>query len=119
MKEMVCIVCPNSCLLEIKEKDGDITVTGAKCKKGIEFARTELTDPRRALSSTIRTSFERLPVVAVRTSGEIRKADIPKVMAAISTCKADRPYSVGEVIIKNVAESGEDIICTVEMKRYI
>ncbi|MGI6214133.1 MAG: DUF1667 domain-containing protein [Christensenellales bacterium] len=119
MKEMVCIVCPNSCLLQIKEKDGKITVEGARCKKGREFATEEMTAPRRALSSTVKTVFAELPVVPVRTQGEILKADIPAVMRCINGCVIDKVYGAGEVVMENAAGSGVNIICTVDMNRYI
>jgi len=119
MKELVCIVCPNSCLLKIEEKDGEIIVKGAKCKKGAEFAKEELTAPKRSLSSTIKSVFACLPVVPVRTEGEVLKKDIAAVMKAINTAVIDKPYSVGEPIITNVAGTGTNVICTVEIKRYI
>lgn len=119
MRELVCIVCPNSCLLKITEKDGEIVVEGAKCKKGIEFAKEELTAPRRSLSSTIKSVFAELPVVPVRTKEEVLKQDIGAIMQEINACLIDKVYSVGDTVIKNVAGSGEDVICTVEIKRYI
>lgn len=119
MKELVCIVCPNSCLLKITEKDGEIVVKGAKCKKGIEFAKEELTAPVRALSSTIKSVFEQLPVVPVRTDGQVPKGELFAVMQAINATIIDKPYSVGEPVIKNVAGTGVDVICTVEASRYI
>ena len=42
---MVCIVCPNGCRLKVS-RDGDkIDVQGAKCKRGVAFGTTELTNP--------------------------------------------------------------------------
>ena len=51
--EMVCIVCPNGCHLKVS-RDGDtIDVQGAKCKRGIAFGTTELTNPTRCVSHSV------------------------------------------------------------------
>ena len=38
MKEIICIVCPNGCTLNVEKNGEEITVTGNKCKRGEEFA---------------------------------------------------------------------------------
>ena len=46
--EMVCIVCPNGCRLDVTQNGNEISVLGNKCKRGEAFARTELTAPTRS-----------------------------------------------------------------------
>ena len=55
MKELVCIVCPNSCKLSISE-NGE--VTGARCPRGKKFATEELTCPKRTVCTTVATVFD-------------------------------------------------------------
>ena len=38
-EELICIVCPNSCRLRVKMEAGELQVKGAKCKRGIGFAK--------------------------------------------------------------------------------
>lgn len=67
--EMVCIVCPNGCHLKVS-RDGDtIDVQGAKCKRGIAFGTTELTNPTRSLTTTVDTAFPDMPRLPVKTNG--------------------------------------------------
>ena len=104
MKELVCIVCPNGCLLKIDEKT--LKVEGNKCKKGEEFAISELTAPKRTLTTTVRTAFKDIPVLPVRVSGEIPKDKIFDVMKEINKTVVD------ETVIKNVLNLGVDVIAT-------
>jgi CxxC motif-containing protein len=118
MKELICIVCPNGCNLKIEEIDGKITVTGAKCKKGEKFALEEMVAPMRTICTTMKTTFTSLPVVPVRTSKEIPKELIFELMKVVNGTTVDKKLKRGEVVIKNVLNSGADIIVTSDMTRY-
>lgn len=54
-KELVCIVCPRSCRMTITSDGDELVVTGNTCKRGKEFAVSEMTDPRRTVCTTVRT----------------------------------------------------------------
>ena len=110
MKELVCIVCPNGCLLKIDEKT--LKVEGNKCKKGEEFAISELTAPKRTLTTTVKTAFKDVPVLPVRVSGEIPKDKIFDVMKEINKTVVDKTVKRGETVIKNVLNLGVDVIAT-------
>ena len=115
--EMTCIVCPNGCLLKVEKKGEEIIVEGAKCKRGIDYAKAELVAPKRSLTSTVKTVFEDMPVLPVRTGGEIDKGAIKEVMIEINKVKLTRRVKRGEVIIPNILNSGVDIISTSDMIR--
>ena len=115
--EITCIVCPNGCLLKIEKKGEEVIVDGAKCKRGIDYAKTELTAPKRSLTSTVRTVFQDMPVLPVRTAGEIDKGSIFAVMKEINKVVVTERLKRGEVIIKDVIGSGVDIISTSDMIR--
>lgn len=118
MKELVCIVCPNGCNLKIEEIDGQIAVTGAKCKKGEKFAMDEMVAPMRTVCTTMKTKFTTLPVVPVRTSKEIPKELIFELMKVVNGQTVDKKLKRGEIAIKNVLNSGVDVIVTSDMTRY-
>ena len=42
MKELVCIVCPNGCRLQVDDEHG-YTVTGNRCPRGAAYGKTECT----------------------------------------------------------------------------
>ena len=113
MKELVCIVCPRSCRMQVgRNADGGIAVTGNTCKRGYDFAVNELTDPKRTLCTTVRTSFAHTPVLPVRLSGEIPKARVFDVMREIGKTTVSSPVARGEAVITDVLGLGVDVIST-------
>ena len=115
MKNLVCIVCPRGCTLTVEEKDGGFTVTGNSCRRGYDFAQTEMTCPMRTVCSTVATVFPEFPAVPVRVNKEIPKDRIFDVMREINSFVADRKLKSGETVIQNVLGLGADVICTSDM----
>ncbi|NLP48968.1 MAG: DUF1667 domain-containing protein [Clostridiales bacterium] len=113
--EMVCIVCPNGCLLDIEGSGDDIKVKGALCPKGIEFAKTELQDPRRALTTTVATVFGDMPRLPVRTADEIPKADLLDAMKKIKTLTVKERLHEGDSVCEDFF--GTRLIATADMTR--
>ena len=93
---MLCIVCPNGCRLLVDESGGAIEVAGNQCKRGIDFARMEITCPTRTLTTTVRTIFPEVPALPVRTEGEIPKGKIGEVMAFLAGVIIREPVRIGE-----------------------
>lgn len=112
MKELVCIVCPNGCPMLIEDMGNSINVTGNRCKRGIDFAVSEMTHPMRTICSTVKTSFLKVPVLPVRVSKDIPKDKIFDVMDAINQVVLTEIVASGDVIIKNVLGLDVDIIAT-------
>lgn len=108
MKEMVCIICPNGCLLNIEEGN----VTGNKCKKGEEFALNEINAPKRTLTSTVKTIFPECPVLPVKLSNVIPKEEIFHCMEEIGKIEVTKRISRGDVICENFLGLGVDLIST-------
>lgn len=115
MTNLICIVCPNGCHLEV-EKNGEVlTVKNNKCKRGIQFASEEMNNPMRSVTSTVATVFPEFPIVPVRTKGDIPKGKMMELMKLINTIKIDRPYKLGEILYKDVLGTGVDLIVTTDM----
>lgn len=112
MSELVCIVCPKGCTMQIKKEDGKIIVSGNTCKRGENFAVSEMTRPMRTICSTVRTTFKNMPVLPVRVSSEIPKDKIFDVMAQINAVCLTQPVKRGDKIIENVLGLGADVIAT-------
>lgn len=115
MRELVCIGCPRGCTMQIEGEGKDIKVTGNTCKRGEQFAISEITRPMRTICSTVKTAFSEYPVLPVRVSDEIPKDEIFNVMAEINKAIVKRPVKRGDVIIKNVLNLGVDIIATSDL----
>ncbi len=107
--ELICIVCPKGCHMTVDENG---KVSGNTCKKGEAFAIAEKTCPMRTVCSTVATTFKYLPVLPVRTAGEIPKAKIPELMKLVNTVKVSKKVKRGDVILKNVLDCGVDLIAT-------
>lgn len=111
--QMICICCPNGCLLTANQNgDGSYTVSGNKCPRGEEYAVNEMTNPVRNISSLIKVRGRKGAVVSCKTACEIPKGSIRAVMDEINQTVVQAPIKVGDVLIKNVAGTGADIIAT-------
>lgn len=120
MKEMTCIVCPNGCQLTVECVDGKYNVSGNKCRRGAEFAVSEMTHPMRTICSTVATAWPEIPVIPVRVSGEIPKEQIFNVMKKIDSVTVDQPLGRGDVVIADVLSLGVDVIVTSErLKKWL
>ena len=109
MKELTCIVCPRGCRLKV---DDDLNVTGNFCPRGAQYAKDELTDPKRMITSFVRVKNRKDTVVSVKTSTAIPKGMIFEVMEEINKVGVDAPTHIGDVAIANVLGTGADIIIT-------
>lgn len=114
IKVMTCIECPVGCRLVLKLK-GDkeiVSIDGNKCKRGAAYAGSEIIDPRRSISSSIILENSKFPLVSVKTKPSIAKNMIFSVMKEIRSAKVSAPVKMGDILIKNVAGTGSDIVAT-------
>lgn len=113
--ELVCIRCPLGCNLRVEVDDisGEVTeVTGNTCKLGEEYGRNEVTAPMRTVTSTVRLVGGEQPLVPVKTENDVPKGRIGEVMEAIKKASKTAPVKIGDVIIKDVAGTGVNIVAT-------
>ncbi len=112
-KELICIGCPLGCNLTV-EMDGAqvVSVSGNTCKRGDDYARKELTDPRRIVTSTVPVTGGNLPVVSVKTASDIPKGKIRECLCELKGVTLTAPVRIGDVVVKNVADTGVDVIVT-------
>lgn len=111
-KDFTCIVCPNGCTLHTVSSGGEITVSGQKCPKGEEYAKTELTNPMRTLTTSVATTALQRPVLPVRTDGAIPKGEIENAMKHINSIVVSAPISCGDIICENLLGFGVNLIAT-------
>lgn len=109
-RELICISCPKGCHLKVDEEK--LTVSGNSCPKGAEYGVNEVTNPVRIVTSTVKVNSGEVPVVPVKTEKAIPKGLIMKCMEEINKASISAPVKIGEVIIKNVLETGVDVVAT-------
>ena len=116
-KELICIGCPLGCNLTVEMDCGQVvSVNGNTCKRGDDYARKELTDPRRIVTSTVPVAGGNLPVVSVKTASDIPKEKIRECLCALKGVTLTAPVQIGDVIVKNVADTGVDVVATKEIQ---
>ena len=91
-------------------------VKGNECKIGIEYAREEIKNPRRIVSTTIKINNGKYPRLPVRTKDAVPKNKIKKVIEAIKGKSIDAPIKKDKIIIKNIAGTGIDLISERDME---
>ena len=112
-KELICIGCPLGCNLTVEMDGGQVvSVNGNTCKRGDDYARKELTDPRRIVTSTVPVAGGNLPVVSVKTASDIPKGKIRECLCALKGVTLTAPVQIDDVIVENVADTGVDVIAT-------
>jgi CxxC motif-containing protein len=110
-KELTCIGCPLGCTVTVTMTDGSVTgVTGNTCPRGDAYARKEVTNPTRIVTSTVRVTGGTSPMVNVKTATDIPKDKIFACIAAIRDITVTAPVHIGDVIAANVADTGVDMI---------
>ena len=110
--DMICIVCPMGCKLSVEMKDENIIVQGNNCKRGEEFAKSEIINPVRTLTTTVKTIFKEMPLLPVRTDGEIPKGKVFDAMKVLNKVVIDYEVNCGDVILENIIGSGCNVIAT-------
>lgn len=117
-KEMICIVCPVGCPLEVYEDKNSETgyiVKNAACPRGEGYAVKELTNPTRVVTSTVKIKNALLNRIPVRTDGPISKDKIFECMEIINTIEVEAPVKMGDIIIHNILGEGVNIIASRSM----
>ena len=117
-RQFVCITCPMGCNIEAVVRDGQaVSISGARCKRGAEFVREELTAPKRMLTTTVRVRGGVLPLVPVRSSAPLPKARLLEVAAHLRQVVLDAPVEEHQVVCANVLDTGVDMIASRALKR--
>lgn len=114
-KEFICIQCPRGCHLSIDEDS--LAVEGNFCPRGALYAKNELTDPKRVVTSTVKVHHSDIPMCSVRTREAVSKKEIFSIIKEIGKIELEAPVHVGDVIIANVCNTKVDVIATKEMKK--
>jgi CxxC motif-containing protein len=109
MKELTCIVCPVGCHLMAEDEDH---VTGNRCPRGLVYAKAELTDPKRMVTSTVKTNHPLIPRLSVKTDKPISKALVFKAIDELCNVTITKDIRIGDVVIAHVLGTDVDIIAT-------
>ena len=117
-RELTCIVCPLGCHITVTlDKGKVIDVRGYSCPKGKEYAYQEIVQPVRTLATTVKIHNGTRNMLPVKTSKPIPKELLLKAMDVIAKVEVDAPIKIGTVIIKNILNTGADVIATATVEK--
>ena len=115
---LVCIGCPLGCPLTVEMEGNEVlSVTGNTCPNGDKYARKELTDPTRIVTSTVRVTGGTLAMVSVKTQSDIPKGKIFDCVKALQAIDVPAPVTIGQVILEDVAGTGVAVLATKNVAR--
>jgi len=100
------------CQLLVTVEGGEVTVTGNTCPRGADYGRQEVISPVRTVTSTVRVTGGQLPVVSVKTAGDVPKDKVGDVMRDIRSASVSAPVKIGDVIVRNAGGTGTDVLAT-------
>lgn len=113
ISKIICITCPVGCTLEVTHEGKTLVkVDGHQCKKGIDYAEGELTDPRRMVTSTVKVQGGVLPLVPVYTAAPVPKPLIFDLLVELRKVELQAPVQVGRVVLKNALDTGVDVLAS-------
>ncbi len=110
-KNLTCINCPMGCFLTVELTDGEITkVSGNTCPRGEQYAKDEVTNPVRTVTSTVQVEGGAYERVSVKTKSPVPKGKIFEVMKEINKVSAKAPVNIGDVLIEDCAGTGVPVV---------
>lgn len=118
IRNLTCISCPMGCPITV-EMEGEeiISVTGNTCKRGDVYARKEVTNPTRIVTSTVKVRGGAADMVSVKTKEDIPKGKIFECVRALKGVEIEAPVHIGDVVVQNAAGTGVDIVATKNVQK--
>ena len=112
--EFTCIVCPRGCRLTI---DGNLQVVGARCSKGLTWAKQELSSPERTVCTSMLVSNGERLLVSVITDRPVPMESMRSVVDSIREITVEAPVARHQVLIKNPGGTQCAVIATQTVAR--
>ena len=117
-KHFTCVICPLGCEIDVELQGGNVvSMEGNKCQKGEEFVLQELEEPMRILTTTVPIKGAKWAMLPVRTDKAIPKRLLFKVIEQLADIELQAPVKMYDVILKDTAGTGANIVATRNMKR--
>lgn len=114
---VTCVICPEGCSTsgDWREEKGERiieSVRGNSCRRGLEYASSEVIHPVRVHASIVRMKNAGLRLLPVRSASPLPKELIFKAMEEVRKTVVEGDVKTGDVKIPSVAGSGIDMIAS-------
>ncbi|MBU5437817.1 DUF1667 domain-containing protein [Tissierella sp. MSJ-40] len=110
---LTCKVCPVGCKLIISKDSNEpygYKIEGNNCNRGVEFGIKEIIEPSRILTGRVILNNGPMSRLPVKTSDVIPENLVDKCMEIIRETEVTAPINKGDIIIKNILNTGVDVI---------
>ncbi|MDO4197657.1 MAG: DUF1667 domain-containing protein [Erysipelotrichaceae bacterium] len=114
MTELICIGCPRGCHLMVDEEN-DYKVSGNHCKIGEDYGKNELINPTRVLTTTVKIKGGLHSQLPCKSDGAIPKSKLLEACRSLKEVCVSSPVKKGDIIVKNILDTGIDIISCKDM----
>ena len=113
---ITCTVCPKGCRVTVAfDGAGNVKkISGYSCSKGEKYAKAELINPKRVLTTTVRVEGGKKPVISVKTDKPIELKKMMDCMALLSQFRAKAPIKSGDVLVENIGKTKANLVATSE-----
>ena len=112
IRDITCVQCPMGCQLKVTLSDGEVVgVEGNTCPRGRTYGEHEATCPERVVTSLVSVAGDSRPVPC-KTVAPVPKERVADVVAQIRATVAEPGVRTGDVLVKDVAGTGVDVVAT-------
>ena len=119
---LTCIICPMGCSMEVEVETNAssqkkvLSVKDNGCKRGEQYTAKEVQNPTRTLTTTIKVEGGELPLVPVKTAGEVPKASLLQCMEVVRRASCKAPVKRGDVLIYDLLGTGVNVVACADIK---
>ena len=114
MTKIICIVCPKGCHLNVDENN-NFAVTGHDCERGVAYGRSELENPTRVITSTVKINGAIHRRCPVKTASPIPKGLIAEAMCLLDDVELVAPVKLGQVVVEDICGTGIPFVASRSM----
>lgn len=112
-RSLTCVSCPMGCALDVTIEQGEVvSVTGNLCARGVIYAKKEVVNPTRILTSVVFVEHGVEEMVSVKTASDIPKTMLRSCAASLRGLRVEAPISAGDVIVENLCKTGVPLVAT-------
>ena len=112
-RTMTCIQCPRGCRLTVNLSAGAVTsVEGNGCHLGPIWAKREVEDPVRTLTTSVKVLGGGEELVSVRTQGAIPRRLLAQALTVAKGLSIRAPVAIGSVVAEDLAGTGIPLVAT-------
>lgn len=113
-QHLTCIRCPKGCQITVELEGMEVvSVTGNGCRRGDEYARKEVTNPTRTVTTVVPVEGSHVArMVSVKTAQDVPKSKVLDVVRALAGVRTTAPVHIGDVVLADVCGTGVDVVAT-------